>query len=78
MRPIRASEIGTYLYCRPARWFQLHGHASENQADLAVGHDLHDTHGRAVMAAGCLRALAYTFLFLAVVLVTLYLTRQLV
>lgn len=78
MRPIRASEIGTYLYCQRAWWFQLHGHTSDNQADLVVGHELHDRHGRTVIATGCIRALAYAFLLLAVVLVTIYFTRQLV
>lgn len=76
MRTIRASELGTYLYCRRAWWYQRNGHEPENRAELAAGQSLHEQHGRAVMVTGCLRSLAYLLLLSAVVLAAVYLTLQ--
>ena len=59
MKTIRASEIGSFLYCQRAWWYQLRGEPSENTAELAGGSKIHESHGRAVLATGCLRILAY-------------------
>jgi hypothetical protein len=69
MRTIRASELGAYLYCQRAWWYQRNGVAPENQMEMAVGVELHARHGRKVMAAGCLRAAAYGVVLLAVLLI---------
>jgi hypothetical protein len=37
MRPIRSSEIGSYLYCRRAWWYRKIGTPSEIKAELAAG-----------------------------------------
>ena len=76
MRTIRASEIGAYLYCQRAWWYQRQGYASENQQSLAGGRELHDFHGQKVMKAGCLNILAYCLLLTAVVLAAVYLILQ--
>jgi hypothetical protein len=75
-RTIRASEIGAYLYCRRAWWYQKLGHPSQNQAEMAAGTDLHYRHGRAALRLGCLRYAAYALFLLALVLLALYLTNQ--
>lgn len=67
MRTIRASEIGTFLFCARAWWYQHQGYPSQNQAQLATGREVHDRHGRTVLAAGCMQALAYIFLLAALV-----------
>jgi hypothetical protein len=77
MRTIRASEIGTYLYCRRAWWYQKRGTPSENQAELAGGSELHFRHGREVLAAGCMRSIAYALILMALALVAVYFTMQL-
>jgi len=74
MKPIRASEIGSYLYCRRAWWYHLNGHESANRAELAAGTELHRRHGRKILAAGLLRSLAWAVLLIALVLGTIYLT----
>ncbi|HEX9030183.1 MAG TPA: hypothetical protein VF823_13475 [Anaerolineales bacterium] len=74
MKTIRASEIGTYLYCRRAWWYLRRGLPSENQTELASGSELHYRHGMAVLTTGCLRAAAYGLLLLALVLLAVYLT----
>jgi len=70
MKTIRASDIGSYLYCRRAWWYHLHGRESINQAEMAAGTELHRQHGRQVLTAGLLRALGFLLLLLACVMLT--------
>ncbi len=74
---IRASEIGTYLYCRRAWWYRKQGVESENQAELASGTELHRQHGRQVLAAGFLQILGYLLLLAALALLVAALTASL-
>lgn len=76
MRPIRASEISSFLYCKRAWWYQRKGIASTNVEELAEGTELHHQHGRAVLASGLIRTLAYSLLLIALVLFTIYATNQ--
>jgi hypothetical protein len=73
MKTIRASEIGSYCFCQRAWWYQQQGIESENQAEIAGGSEIHEQHGRAVMSAGCLNSLAFVFLILAVLALTVWL-----
>ncbi len=70
MKTIRASEIGSYLYCRRAWWYRKNGQESINQAELAAGTELHRQHGRKVLAAGLQRGLAFLTLLVACVMLT--------
>ena len=72
MRTIRASEIGTYIYCQRAWWYRKQGHESQNFEDLAEGRELHYRHGRQIYAAGCLRTLAFLLMALAVAAAAIY------
>jgi CRISPR/Cas system-associated exonuclease Cas4 (RecB family) len=72
MRPTRASEIGSYLYCRRAWWLRKQGIQSSNQAELSAGTELHRQHGRQVLLSGLLRTLALVFLLAALVLLVAY------
>lgn len=76
MRTIRASEIGAFLYCQRAWWYQKRGEPSENLAEMLAGSELHYQHGRSALAVGCLRALAYGLIVAALVLVTVYFANQ--
>ena len=66
---IRASEIGSHIYCRRAWWYRRQGVESDNRAELASGTELHVQHGRAVMAAGLLRFAGYALLLTAIALI---------
>ncbi len=72
MKTIRASDIGSYLYCRRAWQYRLHGQESANQAEMAAGTALHAQHGRQVMAAGALRGLGFAALLAACVALTAF------
>lgn len=76
MRTIRASEIGSYLYCRRAWWYQRQGIESQNQAEMAIGSQIHRRHGRFVLLNGCMRTAAYILLLAALVMITIYLVGQ--
>ncbi len=76
MRIIRSSEIGTFLFCQRAWWYQQRGEPSENQAELASGTQLHEQHSQAVVAAGCLRSLAIGLILAALALLAYALTTQ--
>lgn len=76
MKTIRASEIGTYLYCRRAWWYQRQGIESQNQAEMAAGSQMHRQHGRSVFLNGLLRLAAYLLLLAALVLLTMALVSR--
>jgi CRISPR/Cas system-associated exonuclease Cas4 (RecB family) len=76
MKIIRASEIGTYQFCQRAWWYQLQGIESENKAELAGGSDLHEKHGRIVMASTCLQIIAYASLLIAVLTATIWMIQS--
>jgi hypothetical protein len=76
-RMVRASDIGSHLYCRRAWWYRKQGVESENQAELAGGTDLHLQHGRAVMAATLLQFAGYALLLAAIALLVYEMTRVL-
>ncbi len=69
---IRASEIGSYLFCRRAWWYRKQGIQSENQAEMATGTELHRRHGRQVIAAGFLQTAGYAVLLVAVLLLVIF------
>ena len=72
MKTVRASEIGTYLYCKRALWYHLQGVPSENKVELLSGSELHERHGRSVIASGCLKIFAYLLFLSALVILVLY------
>ena len=77
MRTIRASEIGSYLYCRRAWWYTKQGVESDNQSEMNAGTTLHRQHGRKVLAAGVTRTFGLLLLLLAFTLLTAYLVTSL-
>ncbi|MBE0696086.1 MAG: hypothetical protein IH586_04105 [Anaerolineaceae bacterium] len=76
MRTIRASEIGTFIFCRRAWWYHSQGVPSQNQAELTGGSAYHHRHGRQVIRTSLLRAAGWVILFLAVILLFAGLTLQ--
>jgi len=73
-RTIRASEIGSYLFCKRAWWFQLQGKESENQQEMAGGSAYHRRHGQSVLQAILIKVAAWVLLISAFVLIIVWLT----
>lgn len=71
-RTIRASEIGTYLYCRRTWFYQREGREPENQSELAAGSHYHRQHGQAVVRGVLWRIIAWLLLMAAVVLLVIW------
>ena len=78
MPVIRSSDIGNYLYCRRAWWYRKQGIESENKVELASGTELHQKHGRQVLASSLNRTLGFILLMIAIVLVVAYCTSQII
>jgi CRISPR/Cas system-associated exonuclease Cas4 (RecB family) len=76
MPVIRASDIGTYLYCRRAWWYHRKGVESANQTELAAGTELHARHGRQVVASTLTRTVGLILLMIALVLLVAYCTAR--
>jgi CRISPR/Cas system-associated exonuclease Cas4 (RecB family) len=78
MRPIRSSEIGSYLYCRRSWWYRKIGTPSENQSELAAGTELHKKHGRQVLASILTRTVGLILFVAAILLLVAYCTAQVI
>lgn len=74
MKTVRASELGTYLYCARAWWYDRQGIESTNQAELLAGTELHRQHGRSVVASSLLRTAASVLLLVAIIVLAAYCT----
>jgi CRISPR/Cas system-associated exonuclease Cas4 (RecB family) len=78
MKTIRASEIGSYLYCARAWAYRQQGIESSNQAEMTAGTELHRQHGRTVITSGLTRTLAVILLLVALVLLAAFCTARFV
>ena len=78
MKTIRASEVGSYLFCARAWWYRRQGMESTNQAEMTAGTELHRQHGRTVIASGLTRLLAILLLLAALVLLVAFCTGRFV
>ncbi len=78
MSVIRSSDIGNYLYCRRAWWYRKQGLESDNKAEMAAGTQLHQKHGRQVLASSLTRTVALVLLLVALVLLAAYCTARIV
>lgn len=78
MKTIRASEIGSFLFCQRAWWYQRQGLESANQEEIYAGSQLHRAHSRRVLASGILRGMAFLMLLACVALLAAYCTSRVI
>lgn len=74
MRPVRASELGTFLFCRRAWWYHSQGVESQNHQELTGGSDFHERHGQGMLRSVALNAVGRLLLLLALVALAVGLT----
>ena len=72
MRVLRASELGSYLYCARAWWYQRQGITSSNQAGMDSGTFSHRQHGRSVFTSSLTRLLGWLALLVGLSLLIAY------
>jgi hypothetical protein len=74
MRVLRTSELGSFLYCQRAWWYNAQGVEPENRTELAAGSDFHRRHGARVWQARLLSGAGYALLAAALVVAAVALT----
>jgi hypothetical protein len=78
MKTIRASEIGTYLYCARAWSYDRQGIDSTNRTEMNTGTELHRQHGRKVLASNLTRTVALILFLVALTLLVAFCTARLI
>ena len=58
-RTVRASEIGSFIYCQRAWWYQRRGFEPINRNELAAGSEFHNTHASKARSVILIRILAW-------------------
>ena len=75
---IRASEIGTYLFCNRAWWLKrIEGRESQNTLEMSRGTTRHESHSRTVRSATFLQRAGYFLIGAAMLLILIYFIFQL-
>jgi len=67
---IKASELGTFLYCHRAWWYERKGKKSNKQKELKMGIDYHKKHAMTLHKAIFLRYLAWGLFLLALIILS--------
>lgn len=76
MRTIKASELGSYLYCERAWGYQRNGVESSNEREMVAGTGDHQQHAAAVSSARLLRLAGWGFVLGALILLVIVVTRS--
>ncbi|HSR49140.1 MAG TPA: hypothetical protein VLL77_14255 [Anaerolineales bacterium] len=75
---VRASEIGTFLFCERAWSYQRRGVAPSDVAAQEAGLAWHRRHGRRILAAGFLRTAGWILILGAIAGLAAYLALRLI
>jgi hypothetical protein len=76
MRTIRASEIGSFLFCQRAWWYQRQGIEPINRAEMSAGNQYHEEQGKIARSAILFQVIAWGLIFLVIIFLSIYLTSQ--
>ncbi len=77
-RTVRASEIGTFIYCQRAWWYQRQGFEPINRSELAAGSEFHSAHAGRSRSVILIRIMAVVLTLAALAYLTLALGASLV
>ena len=73
-RTIRASEIGTFMYCQRAWWYQRKKIKPINVGELAAGQNFHQLHIHQSRSANLLKIIAWLLVILSVIISSVLVT----
>ncbi len=76
-RTIRASEIGSFIFCQRAWWYQRQKVKPRNQDELEDGSDFHSRHWLQTHSMRPLQLAAWLLIILALILLAIYAGLQL-
>jgi len=77
-RTVRASEIGTFIYCQRAWWYQRQGFEPINRSELAAGSEFHSAHAGRARSVILMRFAAWVLAIAALVYLALAFAANLV
>jgi len=66
-RTVRASEIGSFMYCQRAWWYQRQGFEPINRSELGAGSEFHNAHASRARSVILMRIFAWMLIFAALV-----------
>ncbi|MCD6356525.1 MAG: hypothetical protein J7L66_04485 [Anaerolineaceae bacterium] len=69
-RTIRASEIGSFLYCQRAWWYQRKNVQTINSGELAAGQRFHEQHVRQSRSARIIKIIAWILVIISAVTIS--------
>jgi CRISPR/Cas system-associated exonuclease Cas4 (RecB family) len=69
-RTVRASEIGSFIYCQRAWWYQRQGFEPMNRTELAAGSEFHSAHAGKARSVILMRVIAWVLVFAALAYLT--------
>ncbi len=70
-RTIRASEIGSFMYCQRAWWYQRKKIKPINVGELAAGQNFHQIHINQSRSANILRVIAWLLVISSVIIISI-------
>lgn len=66
-RTVRASEIGSYIFCQRAWWYQRQGFEPMNRNELAAGSEFHSSHTDKTRSVILMRMIALVLMIAALI-----------
>jgi hypothetical protein len=75
-RTIRASEIGTFIYCQRAWWYQRKKVKPINTIELAAGQNFHQLHISQSRVAKFLKVLAWLLVVVSAILLSVLISKK--
>lgn len=71
-RTVRASEIGSFVFCQRAWLYQRRDKEPLNKDELAAGSSFHNLHARQARSVGLVQLIAWFLIFSALVFLSVY------
>jgi CRISPR/Cas system-associated exonuclease Cas4 (RecB family) len=66
MRPIKVSEINTFVFCQRAWWYRQQNAGSQNQPEMDFGSNFHQQDGKKILSYRLLNFSGWFILTLAI------------
>lgn len=76
-RTVRASEIGSFIYCQRAWWYQRQGYEPINRVELAAGSEFHNAHAGQARSVILMRIIAWILMLAALAYLAVFLVMRL-